>query len=144
MNPMFSVIIPAYNAGKFLEKAVDSVLNQDFDDYELIIVDDGSTDNTLEICNTYAEKFKDKVIVITQSNKGLSGARSSGMKRANGEYLLFLDADDYIEPNSLSTLSDRIIQLNYPDIVIFVFFFFFFPWTPSDNLLNSVLDRNYI
>lgn len=144
MNPMFSVIIPAYNAGKFLEKAVDSVLNQDFDDYELIIVDDGSTDNTLEICNTYAEKFKDKVIVITQSNKGLSGARNSGMKRANGEYLLFLDADDYIEPNSLSTLSDRIIQLGYPDIVVFGILSNKFPWVPSDNPVNEVLDRNYI
>ena len=144
MNPLFSIIIPAYNAGKFLGKAVDSVLNQDFDDYELIIVDDGSKDNTLEICNTYAEKFKDKVIVVSKGNNGVSAARNTGIKKACGQYILFIDADDYIEPNSLSTLSDRIIQLNYPDIVIFGFLFNTFPWTPSDNPVNTVLDRNYI
>lgn len=144
MNPMFSVIIPAYNAGKFLDKAVDSVLNQDFDNYELIIVDDGSTDNTLEICNTYAEKFKDKVIVVSKGNKGVSAARNTGIKKACGKYILFIDSDDYIEPNSLSTLSDRIIQLGYPDIVVFGILSNKFPWVPSDNPVNEVLDRNYI
>ena len=143
MNPLFSIIIPAYNAGKFLGKAVDSVLEQDFNDYELIIVDDGSTDNTPQICKEYVEKYS-QIYVVSQSNKGLAGARNSGMRVSRGQYILFLDADDYIEPVSLSVLSKSITQLGCPDILVFGIFSNKFPWVPSDNPVNTVLDREYI
>lgn len=144
MNPLFSIIIPAYNAGEFLGKAVDSVLEQDFNDYELIIVDDGSTDNTPQICKEYAEKNSDKIIVISKDNQGVSAARNAGIKIARGQYILFIDSDDFIEPDSLSVLSKSITQLGCPDILVFGILSNKFPWVPSDNPVNTVLDREYI
>ncbi len=88
--PKVSVVIPAYNAERFVAKAIDSVLNQTYRDYEIIVVDDGSTDNTLEVLKSYG----DKVRYVRQSNKGASAARNTGIRHANGKYIAFLDADD--------------------------------------------------
>jgi len=101
-NPFVSVIIPTYNRGWVLKEAVDSVLEQDFTDFELIIVDDGSTDNTHHILNAYGED----IIVFRQDNKGVSAARNKGITSASGSYIAFLDSDDIWLPKKLSKQVD--------------------------------------
>ncbi len=97
MSPKVTIIIPAFNAEKFLEGAVSSVKAQTFANWELLIINDGSTDETLTIANRL-QKGDDRIRVITQNNKGLSGARNSGIKNARGAYIQFLDADDTLLP----------------------------------------------
>jgi glycosyltransferase involved in cell wall biosynthesis len=96
--PKVSVIIPTYNYGKYIEKAIDSVLAQTYQDFEIIVVDDGSTDNTKEIIET---RYKDKVRYFYQENKGAPVARNKGIRKSRGEYLTFLDADDWFAPENL-------------------------------------------
>lgn len=97
----FSIIIPVYNVEKYLNECVDSVLNQKNVDYEIILVDDGSTDNSGQICDEYLKKHSN-VSVIHKVNGGLSDARNAGLESAEGDYILFVDSDDKIEENSLS------------------------------------------
>lgn len=94
LNVKISVIIPIYNMDKYLEECIESVMIQSLEDIEVILVDDGSTDSSPQICDFY--KKDKRVIVIHQANGGLSNARNTGMGIANGEYLMFLDADDYL------------------------------------------------
>ncbi len=100
--PLISVIIPTYNRGWILEKAIDSVLVQEFNDFELIVVDDGSIDNTEEILNNYGNQIN----VIHQDNQGVSAARNLGIKSASGRYIAFLDSDDTWLPKKLTIQSD--------------------------------------
>lgn len=104
-SPAVSVIVPVYNAEKFLRECVESVLAQSFTDWELILVDDGSTDASPDICRNYAQKDK-RIKVITKPNGGLSSARNAGLDKACGNYLFFLDSDDELYPYSLSCLYD--------------------------------------
>lgn len=115
---MVSVIIPVYNVEKYLSICIESVLNQTYKDYEIILVDDGSTDNSLAICNEYASE-NNKIKVIHQENKGLSGARNTGVNNSTGEYIFFLDSDDCIDARLLeitTKLADytnaAIVQIN--------------------------------
>ncbi|MBA3018056.1 MAG: glycosyltransferase [Proteobacteria bacterium] len=101
-NQLVSVIIPTYNRGWAIKEAIDSVLAQDFTDFELIVVDDGSTDNTQDILNSY----KEDIIVLHQENKGVSAARNRGIASASGQYIAFLDSDDLWLPQKLSTQVD--------------------------------------
>lgn len=94
-----SVIIPTYNSGQYIRQAIDSVLAQTYQDFEIIVVDDGSTDNTADLLNPY----QDRIRYIYQENKRLSGARNTGIRIAQGEYLAFLDADDIFLPHKLET-----------------------------------------
>lgn len=98
-----SVIVPAYNIENYLPACLDSILAQDFQDFEIIIVDDGSTDNTPKICDEYQKKSMN-INVIHQKNAGLSAARNTGIKQSKGEYLAFIDGDDIIAPDFLSRL----------------------------------------
>ena len=95
--PKVSIIVPAYNQDKFLEESILSVLSQSYEDYECIIVDDGSTDKTKDIAGKYVDGVKIKYIY--QDNKGLAGARNTGIKIAKGKYLHFLDSDDLVHKN---------------------------------------------
>ncbi|MBR0353397.1 MAG: glycosyltransferase [Oscillospiraceae bacterium] len=95
-EPRLSVILPVYKAEHYLERCIDSVLVQSFSDYELILVDDGSPDNSGLICDEYASRDQ-RVRVIHQQNSGSSAARNAGIKDARGEYIYFVDSDDYIE-----------------------------------------------
>ncbi|MDE6158206.1 MAG: glycosyltransferase, partial [Muribaculaceae bacterium] len=97
-----SVIIPVYNVGELLRESVDSLISQLGDDCEVIIVDDGSTDNSGRLCDEYSG-IKN-VQVIHKTNGGLSSARNAGIDHASGQYLLFLDSDDYLRPGSLALL----------------------------------------
>lgn len=101
--PKISVIVPVYNVEKYLNRCVDSILNQTFEDFELILVDDGSPDNCSNICDEYAQK-DNRVKVIHKKNGGLSDARNAGIDCAIGEWLSFIDSDDWVENNFLETL----------------------------------------
>lgn len=92
---MLSIIVPVYKVEKFLPKCIESVLSQTYNDFELILVDDGSPDKSPEICDQYAELDK-RVVVIHQKNAGVSSARNAGLERAQGEYIGFIDPDDFI------------------------------------------------
>lgn len=104
-----SIIVPVYNVGKYISKCLDSILSQDFTDYELILVNDGSEDNSLDICNSYLKKDS-RIVVISQENQGVSSARNRGLDIARGIYVVFIDSDDYVEDNYLSTLISIIIE----------------------------------
>ncbi len=113
----FSVIVPVYNIEEYLVKCVRSILDQTFDAYEILLVNDGSTDNSGEICVEFAQSSK-KVHVIHQENQGLSAARNTGMREAKGEYLVFVDGDDFIEPKALSHFDVAIASGAWPDVLI--------------------------
>lgn len=103
MKPFFSIIIPVYNVKTYLDDCVNSVLGQEFSDWEAILVDDGSTDGSGEFCGELAQKDP-RIRVIHQENRGLAGARNSGMAVAEGDWLLFLDSDDFFLPGFLTSL----------------------------------------
>ena len=114
---LFSVIIPIYNVQKYLKRCIDSVLSQTFDDYELILVDDGSKDDCGTICDDYA-KTNEKIKVIHKQNGGLVSARQAGIQVAAGEYVFHLDGDDAILPDALESAYE-IIEKYHPDMVSF-------------------------
>ena len=103
MKPLISVIVPAYNVEPYIEKCVKSIINQDYPNLEIILVNDGSKDKTGELCDKLKET-DDRIQVIHQNNRGLSAARNSGLDLAHGEWIAFLDSDDWIEPEMYSTL----------------------------------------
>ncbi len=107
MKNKFSLIVPVYNVEKYLEKCLNSIINQTYKDFEVIIVIDGSKDNSESICKKYAEN-DNRIKIIKQKNKGLSEARNEGIKKATGDYLLFIDSDDFIELNLLETLNNAL------------------------------------
>ena len=100
---VISVIVPVFNAEKYLTRCVDSILKQTFSDFELLLIDDGSRDNSSEICDSYAEKDK-RVCVIHQSNRGQAATRNYGVSKAKGEWIVFIDSDDIIHPQMLEFL----------------------------------------
>lgn len=114
---LISVIIPVYNVEEYLRECVDSVLFQTYGNFEIILVDDGSTDSSGKICDEYLEK-DDRITVIHQKNGGLSVARNTGLSEANGDFLYFLDSDDYISENAFETLLET-AQRDNSDIVFF-------------------------
>lgn len=114
---MVSVIVPVYNVEKYLPSCIESVINQTYMDWELLLVDDGSTDNSGKICDEYGEKDK-RIKVFHKENGGVSSARNLGLDKANGEYVAFLDADDYVDAdlyeNALKSIgSNDMIFFNY-------------------------------
>ena len=114
---LFSIVIPVYNVAPYLHECVDSVLAQEFTDYEIILVDDGSTDNSPSICDEYAEKYS-QIKVIHKANGGLSDARNFGIKKAQGDYLMFLDSDDFWNGRNVLLDLHNIIKENNPDLII--------------------------
>lgn len=117
---LFSVIVPIYNQENNLNRCLDSLISQYGNDIEFILVNDGSTDNSLKICYEYAKKDK-RFKIYSKKNGGLSSARNEGMKYANGKYFLFVDSDDFILPHTCKVLRNLILQYD-PDIINFEFF----------------------
>ena len=107
-----SVIIPVYNAEKYLRETIDSVLGQDFEDFELLLVDDGSKDASPAICDEYAAQDS-RVQALHKTNGGVSSARNLGLDKARGEYIVFLDNDDLLYPDFLSTMVGNIGSFDY-------------------------------
>ena len=104
---LISIIVPVYNVEKYINQCIDSILLQSFSDLEIILVDDGSTDESGYICDTYADKYP-YISVIHKPNGGLSDARNAGIKAAKGDYILFIDSDDYIGKGTLQQIANRI------------------------------------
>ena len=118
----FSVIVPVYNVSQYLQECVDALTRQTFDDYEIILVDDGSTDDSGVRCDGFRSEFPDRVRVIHQTNGGLGAARNTGLEAARGEYFLFVDSDDTISRDTLRIL-DRKIRETSAKMVVFGFYY---------------------
>lgn len=116
MKPKISIIVPIYNAEKYLNKCINSILNQTFKEFELILINDGSTDNSKEICEMYLQ-LDSRIKIINQKNQGQSDARNKGLKIAQGKYIGFVDSDDWIEEYMYQKLIDSCI-LNNSDMSI--------------------------
>ena len=111
-----SVVIPVYNAEKTLSSCVNSVLAQTFSDIEVILINDGSTDNSLDICNSF-KNSDERILVLSHDNHGLSYTRNAGINKAQGEYIAFIDSDDRIDPGALSYMYE-VAQKNVADVVM--------------------------
>lgn len=113
---MISIIVPIYNAEKYIDRCVSSLVNQTFWDLDIILINDGSTDNSLNICEEWKKK-DERIKIFSQPNFGVSAARNLGMSRAKGEYLMFLDSDDYMLPNMCEVMFNT-LQNKQTDCVI--------------------------
>lgn len=115
-NNKVSIIVPVYNTSDYLTRCLDSILSQTYSNWELIIIDDGSKDNSLNICNEYASKNK-QITVLSQVNSGVSSARNRGIEVSTGEFITFIDSDDWISPDYLEMLINKQQETN-SDIVV--------------------------
>jgi len=114
----FSIIIPVYNVERYIRKCMESVMEQTFRDFEVIVVDDESPDNSMRIVEEFAEKYPGMITMIHQKNKRLGGARNTGAREARGDYLLFVDSDDYVSTDMLEVL-DAQIKSHGCDMLVF-------------------------
>ena len=129
--PAISVIIPIYNVEKYLRRCLDSVLNQTFSDWQAICVNDGSPDNSAAILSEYAAKDS-RFKIVNKENGGLSDARNAGMQHATGDYILYLDSDDFIHPQTME-IAYYLAQRDGADIVSFTYV------VPAINIYQGVL-----
>ena len=133
--PKISIIIPVYNTEKYLKQCLDSIINQTFKDFECICINDGSTDNSLTILHEYSKK-DNRIKIINQKNSGSSVSRNNGIKQALGQYVSFIDADDWITNNYLEILYNKIIETD-ADIVRASFKFYY----QKDDICESAKIR---
>lgn len=119
---LVSIIVPIYNIEKYLNKCVDSLLNQTYEKIEIILVDDGSTDNSGKMCNTYSSN--DNIKIVHKKNGGLSDARNYGLMYAKGNYVIFVDGDDFVDKNFVRRLYNNICQ-NNTDIACCNYYFYY-------------------
>ena len=138
---MISIVIPVYNVEKYLAECVDSVLAQTYTDWEAILVDDGATDSSGRMCDEYAKKDS-RIRVIHRENGGLSVARNTGLNAAQGEYIYFLDSDDYILPRTLEELQ-RTARREQADVVFFDGFVFFDECEADDSVSRYTRKKCY-
>lgn len=119
MNQDFkiSIIIPAYNVQNYISRCLESLINQTYKNLEIIVINDGSKDNTLNIINEFAKK-DNRIIVINQENKGVSDSRNAGLKKVTGTYITFVDSDDWLDNNSCEEMINYLIS-NNADIAMF-------------------------
>lgn len=117
MDIFFSIIVPVYNVEQWLERCIKSILNQTYEDFEVILVDDGSPDCSGAICDKYGQ-IDSRIRVIHKENGGLSSARNTGMNMSEGDYIVFIDSDDYIKDNLLESVNES-IEKYHTDIIMF-------------------------
>ena len=134
---MISVIVPVYNVENYLSKCISSILSQTYNDFEIILVDDGSTDSSGVICDKFSLDY-DKIFVIHKNNGGLSSARNEGLIYSKGEYITFVDSDDILHPNALEIFIDTI--LNTDSDIVFSDLYRFYNY---ETLNLSNFDHNY-
>lgn len=118
MSPKFSVIVPIYNVEDYLVKCVESILNQTFEDFELVLVDDGSPDGCPAICDAFANKDR-RVRVIHKTNGGLVAARNTGIHEAKGDYICYVDGDDWVSEHLLETIWNKALSKHDVDMVVY-------------------------
>lgn len=135
--PKVSIIIPCYNQARFLSDALDSLLAQTLANWECIVVDDGSQDNTREVAARYA-KGDSRIRLVSQANRGLAGARNSGIEVARGRYIQFLDADDLIAPEKLALQVKALSQSQQPDIS-----YTDYRYCPEDDVTKTTTRDNF-
>ena len=128
---LISIIIPVYNLEKYIKECLDSILLQTYQNYEIIIVDDGSTDSSLRICQGYSSK-DNRIKIYHQNNKGAGSAKNTGLKYVNGEYVTFIDGDDLVEKNYLEVLISNIDK----NTISAIYFYFY-----KEDKLNKKLKR---
>lgn len=117
-TPYFSIIVPVYNVEKYIDKCICDIQKQTFKDFELILVNDGSTDGSKEICEEFA-KHDSRILVVNQDNKGLPGARNTGLKKSQGKWILFIDSDDRIEPSNFLSVIYRAAKDEKSDVITY-------------------------
>ena len=141
----FSIVVPCYNVQDTLKETIESILKQDFNNYEIVAVDDGSFDKTSQILNNY--KIKNNIKVIKQSNKGLGAARNTGIKASDGIYICLLDADDLWVPNKLTSVYEIIKNKGYAlisndEIILGNKYLFYLRNNPPRSLSNLLISGN--
>lgn len=136
VSPKLSIIVPIYNSQDYLSTAVDSLVNQTYKNIEIVCVNDGSKDDSLEMLNKYKEK-DNRVVVVDKPNGGVSSARNEGIKASTGEYITFIDSDDYIDLDAYENCMNRVMEQN-ADILAFGFKF-----EPSQTDGTNVSDKVY-
>ena len=145
MSPRFSIIVPLYNKAPYVKKALDSIFAQTFSDWECIIVDDGSTDNSAAICEDYIKHNTSNIThntlhIIHQKNAGVAVARNNGVSASEGEYVCFLDADDWWEPTFLEEM-DRLIK-EHPDVGLYATNYVYYK--PGKTHVALKLEQGYM
>lgn len=141
--PEFSIIVPIYKVEKYLNKCVDSVLCQTYDDFELILVDDGSPDRCGQICDSY-DSADSRIKVVHKENGGLSSARNTGLDIATGKYIVFLDSDDYWDDNTALEHIHKNLAETDADLLVFPAKRFYEDENRFTYILNIEVDRNRI
>ncbi|MBR3362411.1 MAG: glycosyltransferase [Bacilli bacterium] len=144
--PKVSIIVPAYNEGARIIKCLNSLVNQTFSDIEIVVVDDGSTDDTLDILNNYNN---DKLVILSKENGGQGSARNLALKKSKGEYIMFVDADDYVDETIVEKLYNSVLNENadisvcdiYKVINGKTYIFNNFDYFTSDNVLNLMMSH---
>lgn len=141
MKTRFSVIVPLYNKAPYVKKALESICAQTYKDFELVIIDDGSTDDSLAVVNDFVrEVYGVKCMVYSQANAGVAAARNNGVAKSKGEYVCFLDADDWWEPTYLEEM-DRLI-MEYPEAGLYATNYVYYK--PGKTHVALKLERGYI
>lgn len=116
-----SIVVPVYNCEKYVGDCIESVINQSNDNWELILVNDGSTDKSTKICNSYSEKYPQKIFAYHKKNEGQFLTRKYGILKCTGDYIGFLDADDLLDKDYIKTISENVLKYSFPDAVCFGF-----------------------
>lgn len=116
-RPVVSIIVPCYNAEKFIGRGISSIIHQTCPDWELILIDDGSTDSTAGICQKAAAEDK-RVHFVEQKNQGVSAARNAGLDMAKGQYVMFMDSDDYVSPDILAFTLDQVATCHGSIVIV--------------------------
>lgn len=135
----FSIIIPLYNKEKFIGKSVSSVLNQTYRNFELIIVDDGSTDNSLDIVKSFSDA---RISICSKPNGGVSSARNFGIRKAHTDWIMFLDADDELYPKALENFNDGIKR--HPDYKVFLSNFLMIGFDGTEVLYSQITNETFL
>ena len=142
MSYLFSIIIPVYNSESFLSTTIDSILKQNFKNYEIILVDDCSTDNTNKLCKSYEKNFNNIKLIDKSINTGVGDSRNKGIKFSTGKYLIFVDSDDGLFNSSLFFLDKEISDKNEPDVVVVHYVKDTFPQSNYELIQDNINNNN--
>ena len=111
MNDLITILVPFYNVEKYITQCIESIINQTYKNLEIILIDDGSTDNSLKICKEF-QKNDSRINVIKKKHEGVSSSRNIGIKIAHGEYIMFIDSDDFVSKNFVKELYSAVLKNN--------------------------------